>query len=128
MKPITNKPATKQTSVLQEEINSLIKNIDDAIAEQEFIKCIEAIRKGDESKIPDLVKSSELLILKAISHVGVTNAPLEKMISAANNSLTKLAYLNLNNKERDIYLRFCAFVIKQSVLKLKIATETNPNS
>ena len=85
------------------------------VVEREFEKFMEAIKNGYEVKIPDLVNSSELLILKAIYQVGVPNVPSEKMISAANERLTKLAYLNLNNKDRDIYLRFCAFVIRQSI-------------
>ena len=45
--------------------------------------------------------------------------------SSVKEALTKLAQSQLNDKESDIYLRFCAFTVKQSILK-NIAT--NPNS
>lgn len=125
MKPIKLKPATKQTSVFEKEINFRINNINEAIAEKEFIKCIEAIKNGNGNKISDLIIHSELIILRTIIQFDNINIPIERMIDIAKKALTKLAYNNLKNKESDVYLRFCAFIVKQSILKYN---ETKPNT
>lgn len=125
LKPIILKSTTKPTSVFQREINNLIKKIDEVNTEKEFIKCIEALKKGNESKIPDLIKNSELIILRTIIQFDNINIPIERVINVAKKALTKLAYNNLRDKESDIYLRFCAFTVKQSILKYN---EINPNS
>lgn len=101
----------------QHEINNLIKNIDEVAAEKEMLKYLDAVRNGDESKIPALIKSSEVLVLKVISQFNEMAVPLEEMINCANESLIKLATKEFNNKGKAIYLRFCAFTIKQSVLE-----------
>jgi hypothetical protein len=112
----------------QQEINNLIKSIDEVEVDKELAEHIEAIRNGDESKIEDVIKSSELLVLKVISQFDKIAVSLEEMINCANKSLVKLAQTELNNKGKAVYLRFSAFTIKQSILKLIIKTETNSYS
>jgi DNA-directed RNA polymerase specialized sigma subunit len=117
MKPLSNKPIHLRKTSLQSEINNLIKSIDEVAVDEELAKHIEAIRNGDESKIEDVIKSSEVLVLKVISQFDKMAVPLEEMINCANESLIKLATKEFNNKGKAIYLRFCAFTIKQSVLE-----------
>jgi DNA-directed RNA polymerase specialized sigma subunit len=124
MNPISIKPNRNPKTPFQQEINNLIKNIDEVAAEKEMLKYLEDVRNGDESKIPALIKSSELLVLKVISQFDKMAVPLEEMINCANESLIKLVQTELNNKEKAIYLRFCAFTIKQSILEF----DKNSNS
>lgn len=116
MNPIAIKSIHPKT-LFQHEINNLIKNIDEVAADKEMLKYLDAVRNGDESKIPALIKSSEVLVLKVISQFDKMAVPLEEMINCANESLIKLATKEFNNKGKAIYLRFCAFTIKQSVLE-----------
>lgn len=102
----------------QQEINNLIKSIDEVAAEMMMLKCLKGVRNGDESKIPAVIKNSELLVLKVISQFDKIAVSLEEMINCANESLVKLAKTELNNEGKAVYLRFCAFTIKQSLLKL----------
>lgn len=125
MKPLSHKPLSQKTLDFQREINNLVNNIDEAIAEKEFIKCIEAIKNGNGNKISDLIIHSEFIILRTIIQFDNINIPIERMVYIAKKALTKLAYNNLKNKERDVYLRYCAFIVKQSILKYN---ETNPNT
>jgi DNA-directed RNA polymerase specialized sigma subunit len=83
-----------------------------------MLKYLEDVRNGDESKIPALIKSSELLVLKVISQFDKMAVPLEEMINCANESLIKLVQTELNKSEREVYSYFCVFTIKQSILKI----------
>jgi hypothetical protein len=89
MKTISNEPNHNQ-SPFQQEINNLIKSIDEIAAERERLKYLEAIRDGDESKIEDVIKNSELLILKVTRQFDKIAVLLDEMINYAKESLVKL--------------------------------------
>ncbi len=113
---------------ITEEDNAINKELAQLIADARQFKLSDEkeqallikIRNGNEQAIVELVKSSSLMIYESIKQHPSKKHPVLQQFQAAEKSLMKLAFSELNATQREVYFRFQTFTIRQALLELEM--------